>query len=210
MADPHTERTTILAGAWRWWADTLQAMDEPAWHRSTRLEGWDVAALVAHHSTLVHGFGRLVAHPVDGGGGTKSAVQMLRTFNEPGGLATTMATAVEQTARQRAGSLSPAELIAVFAQTAPEVVDAMGAAATAVVDYFGHGTMPIAEAASIAILEAVVHGLDLCAALDVDGSSLPDDAMHETVALLAAMADPVEFITVATGRSDTRVLPVLR
>jgi uncharacterized protein (TIGR03083 family) len=202
-------RCTTLATVWQWWAETVRSIDEAGWRRQTRLEGWDVAALTAHHATLVHGLGRLASQPVDAVAGM-TASTMLRRFNEPGGAATTMAPAVATTARQRAASVSRADLVAVFEEAAPQVVDTVRAAGPVVVDYFGHGTMPLEEAAAIAVLEAVVHGLDLAAALEIDAASLPDDALREVVTLLASMADPVEFITTATGRGDARVLPVLR
>lgn len=78
------------------------------------------------------------------------------------------------------------------------------------IDYFGNGTFPIVEVMSIAVLEAVVHGVDLCAAVDMPTASIPASPMQHTVTLLAAMADPVSFIEAATGRRSSPVLPVLR
>lgn len=78
------------------------------------------------------------------------------------------------------------------------------------IEYFGNGTLPTAEAISIATLEAVVHGLDLCAAVDVPVASIPQSPMQHTVGLLASIAEPLAFIDAATGRSSTPVLPVIR
>ena len=77
-----------------------------------------------------------------------------------------------------------------------------------VIEYFGDGTFPVAEAMSIAVLEAVVHGLDLCAAVDWPPSSIPPSPMQHTVGL-HDIAEPVSFIEAATGRTSTPVLPVL-
>jgi uncharacterized protein (TIGR03083 family) len=210
MDDVLADRCTILAGVWQWWAETLRTIDESDWLRPTRLEAWNVAALVGHHSLLVQGLGYLSSQPVDDAAVTTSAADMLRQFNEPGGLATRASGVVAEMARQQAASQSPAALTAVFAQTAPRVVDSIRAAGPIVVEYFGNGTFPLAETVSIAILEAVVHGLDLSAALDIENASLPSDATRETVALLASMADPLPFIEAATGRQAGPVLPVLR
>ena len=78
------------------------------------------------------------------------------------------------------------------------------------IDYFGNGRFPIAEAMSIAVLEAVVHGLDLCAAVGLPPTSIPAAPMRHTVGLLAHMAEPVAFVEAATGRTSAEVLPVLR
>ena len=78
-----------------------------------------------------------------------------------------------------------------------------------VVDYFGRAMLPLEEAVSIGILEATVHLLDLQRALGVP-PDLPAAGVEHTVALLAQMAPPVDFIELATGRSSATVFPVLR
>jgi hypothetical protein len=79
-----------------------------------------------------------------------------------------------------------------------------------VLDYYGQGSLPLSEAVSIVTMEAVVHGLDLCAAAGIGGQSLPAEATRATVGLLAAVADPGVFIEAATGRRTRAVLPVIR
>ena len=106
--------------------------------------------------------------------------------------------------------MSPDELVALFAVTAPEVVAAAEDAGPIVIDYFGNGTFPMSEVLSIAVLEAVVHGLDLSAAVGAPVDSIPKSAMDHTVALLASLAEPAAFIDEATGRRAGPVLPVLR
>jgi uncharacterized protein (TIGR03083 family) len=209
---PFDEVTDVLAQAWSWWADTLGAIehDEGSWRRPTRLEGWDVAALAAHHSFLVQGLGVLAANAVDGPPAVESAEAMLRRFNQPSGAAVTAAGMVADMARQAAAGISAAAQVAVFRDFAPSAVAAVRAAGPIVIEYFGHGQFPLAEAARIAILEAVVHGQDLCAALDVDPTSLPGEAVTATVTLLASIPGPLEFIEAATGRGATPILPVIR
>jgi hypothetical protein len=53
-----------------------------------------------------------------------------------------------------------------------------------------------------------MHGLDLADALR-HVADLPARAVAHTVDVLAQVAEPVEFIDAATGRSSTRVLPIL-
>jgi len=117
-----------------------------------------------------------------------------------GGVATTLAEVIAEMARRQAASMSPDELVALFAVTAPEVAAALQEA----------GPFPIAEVLSIAVLVAVVHGLDLCAAVGAPAGSIPRSAMDHTVELLASLAEPVAFVEAATGRSAGSVLPVLR
>ena len=205
-----SERCSALAEAWRWWATTLTDLDAAAWRLETRLPGWDVAALVAHTSLLVRGLSFLSSRPIDAAPAMRSAGEMLRHFNAPGGVATTLADEIAEMSRRQSTLTPPDDLIALFAVTAPAVIAAVEETGPIVIDYFGNGTLPIAEAMSIATLEAVVHGLDLCAAVDAPGASIPQSPMQHTVGLLASIAEPVTFIEAATGRSSTHVLPVIR
>jgi uncharacterized protein (TIGR03083 family) len=210
--DPFEQRCDVLAGAWSWWAATLGAIEEDseAWRRRTRLDGWDVAALVAHHGLLVQGVAFLAQHPIDAPAATRSAAAMLYRFNEPSGVADTAAAAVAEMARQQAASASTSDLVGLFRNAAPAAIDASRAIGPVVVEYFGNGPFPLAEVLSIAVMEAVVHGLDLCAALDIENCSIPSEAIGDVVALLASIADPVELIEAATGRNAAQVFPVVR
>jgi uncharacterized protein (TIGR03083 family) len=208
--DAFAERSAILGEAWQWWAMTLTELDAAAWQRETRLPGWDVAALAAHASLLVRGLEALSARPLDTEPTVQSARDMLRGFNVPGGVATALADGIAEMARRQAASTPPEELAALFSVRAPEVIAALEASGPIVIDYFGNGAFPLIEAMSIAVLEAVVHGVDLCAAVDVPTTSIPASPIQHTVALLAAMAEPVSFIEAATGRTSSPVLPVLR
>jgi uncharacterized protein (TIGR03083 family) len=185
-------------------------MDGDAWTRPTRLEGWDVTALVAHHGLLVAGIGFLTTRPLDAAPATASARDMLRRFNAPDGVANTAASAVAEFARQQAASMSREDLTARFLVEAPSVVAGVREAGPIVIDYFGNGTFPIAEALAIAIMESVVHGLDLADAIGTPADGLPEGPVQFTTELLANLAEPVDFIESATGRRPTDVLPVLR
>ena len=210
MTDDLVTRCELLADAWRWWAEMLEGLDEDDWVRPTRLEGWDVAALVAHHSLLVGGITVLASHPVDAAPATLTARDMLRRFNEPAGIANTAADGVAELARQQAATSSNDDLVARFLHDAPAAVAAVRDGGPTVIEYFGQGTFPISEAAAIAIMEAVVHGLDLCDAIGAGAYELPGDAARFTTELLASLPETVDFIDAATGRRPADVLPVLR
>src|SRR6476646_6520959 len=103
--DEFSARCDVLAEAWRWWATTVSGLDEAGWELETRLQGWDVAALVAHASLLVRGLGFLSSTPLEVEPVVRSARDMLRGFNAPGGVATTMADGIAEIARRQAASL---------------------------------------------------------------------------------------------------------
>jgi hypothetical protein len=88
---------------------------------------------------------------------------MLSGFDAPAGVAATLADGIAEMARRQAAAMSQGELVAVFEQFAPNVVAGVRATGPIVIESFGNGTFPIAEAMSIAVLGTVVHGLDLCA-----------------------------------------------
>ena len=209
--DALTERCRTLADAWGWWATTLPAVGEDAWRTGTRLPGWDVAALVAHATLLVQGLGYLATQPVDAEPAVGSARRHAPRLQRPGRRGDDIrGRALPSWRWRQAASMSADQLVAVFAETAPAVIAKVRAAGPIVVEYFGNGTFPIGEVLSIAVLEAVVHGLDLCAATGISASSIPPEALAHTVELLAGMAEPVTFIEAATGRTAADVLPLLR
>ena len=136
---------------------------------------------------------------------------MLRRFNAPGGLATTFATTLAVLARQQAAVTPTDDLIALFTVNGPDVVTAIEADGPTVVDYFGNGTIPIVEVMSIAILEAVVHGLDLSAAIDVTTSSIPAPGRCDTPsACLRAWPNRCRSSKPPPVAPPPLVLPVLR
>jgi uncharacterized protein (TIGR03083 family) len=203
------DRCQLLGATWGWWAATVGSLDDVEWHRSTRLEGWDVAALVAHHALLVPALGHLAVNPIDAAPATPTAAAMLRRFNEPDGAAHALADAVAARARQMAATQTTEGLIAVFTTGAPASIDAARTAGAIVIEYFRHGSLPLAEAMSIMIMEGVVHGLDLARAVDRPPEP-PAEAVQFTARLLADIADPVAFVEAATGRVRSEVFPVIR
>jgi len=116
---------------------------------------------------------------------------------------------VAAAAREDAAAYTPAQLIEPFSVTGPQTITRARELGSVVVDYFGRAMLALDEAVSIGILEATVHLLDLQRALEVP-PDVPGAGLEHTVGLLAEMAAPVDFIELATGRSQVAVFPVLR
>lgn len=211
-----TDRTLWddLEAAWHAWAAAVADLPAQDWERPTRLPGWTVAGLVAHYAPfpgLLHGFARAV--PAKGPPTHADAAELLAAFNRPQGLAHTMAGQIAEWAVQLAAESDRADLVAPFAATAPvAVAEARRTDCHRLVDYVGVAVLPFGEAARIFLLEAVVHYLDLADALALPRARerVGSGPLQRVAGLLAAMADPVEFIEAATGRTSLPVLPVLR
>ncbi|MGH3935553.1 MAG: maleylpyruvate isomerase N-terminal domain-containing protein [Pseudonocardiaceae bacterium] len=211
-----TDRTLWddLEAAWRAWAVTVADLSVQDWARPTRLPGWTVADLVAHHAPfpgLLHGFAQAV--PTQGPPTHADAAELIAAFNRPRGIAHTMAEQIADWAVQLAAQADRAQLIAPFARMAPTAVAAARRTdCHQLVDYVGVAVVPFGEAARIFLVEAVVHYLDLADALALPRAreQVGSGALRRVAGLLAAVADPVEFIETATGRRGLPVLPVLR
>jgi uncharacterized protein (TIGR03083 family) len=202
-----------LASVWRAWADTGRSLDDQDWHRPTRLPGWTVVALYGHHSAFPLHIEKFCSDPPSEAPQTHpDAPALLATLNRPGGPAHTMSHTVRDHAVDLAQRASRAELVGRFRDLAPR---ALSLAAQVdhgkLLNYGGMAVLPFRDALRIALMEAVVHYLDLATAV---GLSLPgpvDGApLSETVRLLAAVADPLDFVEYATGRSSVNMFPVVR
>jgi uncharacterized protein (TIGR03083 family) len=207
---PLFARCDELDEVWAAWAAQLGALPDEAWARPTRLPGWDVQALVAHHSLFpASGVPSMLGRRADGPPTVASAAHLLRRFNEPDGAATRLAPRVEEQARGVAESTPVADLVRRFTDDAPATIVLVREAGPIVVDYFGHGLLALDEVLRLAILEATVHLLDLDRALDAP-PVVPAAALHTTAVLLAEVAPSVDFVEAATGRTPLNPFPVIR
>jgi len=206
----YLERVDALAAVWRCWADVGQRLPADAWELPSRCEGWTVTDLYAHHS-FVPVVIAMAEPSSDGAASSMTAVDVLRGFNQPDGLAHQMAGTVKERAVEDARSVGREELVARFTDAAGRAVDALRAAEPSMgVPWPGvSGALRLGEAVRIILMEATVHLLDVVRAVGEE-PAVPPPALRETVDLLADLADPVAFVEVATGRSEERVLPVLR
>jgi uncharacterized protein (TIGR03083 family) len=201
-------RCDELDELWAAWAVQLRSMTPDAWALPTRLPGWSVDALVAHHSMFpASGVPSMLRRRTDGPPTIPSAVHMLRRFNQPDGAATRLAPKVEEQARGMADAMPVDALVRRFTDDAPATIAAVRAAGPIVVDYFGHGDLALSEALRLGILEATVHLLDLQRALAVP-LAIPPAGLHTTVVLLAEVAPEIDFVEAATGRTSAATLPL--
>jgi len=123
--------------------------------------------LYAHAASWPVGFARLVERVREVAPTHQTAAALLRDFNRPDGVAKRDAERVAAGAREDAAAYQPAQQIEQFAVTGPRAIARARQLGPAVVDYFGHAMLRLEEAASIGILEATVHLLDLRRALDL-------------------------------------------
>lgn len=199
----------LLAEAWASWAERGAALTAEEWERSTRLPGWSVRELYAHVAPVPEMFTGLRAAVQDGRPEVVDGAGILRAYNRPGGIAHTAAGQVAEAAKQAAEAVEPALLIARFGVEGPAALACLAdlPPGTAVAHPL-LGSVTVGALGEVALMEATVHLLDLIAA--VGGPPPAEGALDFTRALLARVADPVDFIEAATGRSAVAVLPVIR
>jgi len=204
-------RLDALEETWRAWGELGERLTDGQWSTATRCTGWDVAAVYAHHSA----FPLAMSEPpplVDGPAGQPvTAVEILRRFNSPGGIAHSMAETVADVAVADVGAHTHRELIERFVEYGPRVVHRLRAARPTLVLPWpaSGGVITLVEVLRIVLMEATVHLLDIQRALEYP-PDVPDLALNDTTRLLAELAPAVEFIEAATGRSADSPLPVLR
>jgi uncharacterized protein (TIGR03083 family) len=206
---PPEDRLTTLGLLWAAWEQQGRVLSAEQWQQPTRLGDWTVRMLYAHAAGWPVGFAHLVGQVREVAQTHASAAGLLGDFNRPGGIATSQADRVAAAAREHAAAYTRAQLIEPFAMTGPQAIATARQLGSVVVDYFGLAMLPLEEAVSIGILEATVHLLDLQRALDMP-PDVPRAGLEHTVGLLAGMTPPVDFIELATGRSQVALFPVLR
>jgi len=203
----YRQRIDALEAVWRQWAEVGGGLTDADWAAPSRCAGWDVAALFAHVGLFPHAV--LDPPPADRGDPV-TAVDILRRFNAPRGVARTMAAQVADAAVAMAAQAGPPGLVAFFADAGPRAVAALrDRPADGLVSWPAAGVTTWVEAIRIVLLEFVVHLLDVLDGLG-RAPDVPEPALRETAHLLADLADPVAFVEAATGRSAMSPLPVLR
>src|SRR5690625_5032087 len=207
----YRNRVDALEAVWCRWSEIGAGLSEPQWSSATRCTGWDVAALYAH----VGMFPSVLADPpraeVDASATVVTAVDILRGFNAPGGVAITMAEQVATAAVSSADRCERSALVAIFAEDGPRAIAALrNRGPRSLVPWPGADALTTwAEALRIVLMESVVHVLDVFDGLGLE-PNVPEAALRETTHLLAEVAEPVRLIEAATGRSSDAPLPVLR
>lgn len=202
-----------LGQAWRGWAELGKSLPDARWDTPTRLDGWNVRHVYAHYADAPATLAAVIrSETASAAPSFPDAASLLRHLQQPGGVAETGADSIRDAAVRSTEDRSMGDLVEQFATVAPEVLaDMRTRDLSRNFDYGGHGTVQIGEALRLALMEAVVHYFDMAAALELDvPGPMAGAPVRDTVALLAGIADPVNFIDVATGRAGNPVFPVLR
>jgi uncharacterized protein (TIGR03083 family) len=201
------DRLDTLGTLWAVWADAGRAMTDDQWRLPTRLDGWDVRSLYAHHGGWPLTLSRLVDRVRDEPPTYATAADVLRRFNAPDGVAHTARGRIAARAREDAAAHPIDEMVGQFTDVGPRAIEAARRLGPVVVD-LGGPVLRIEDAVSVGVIEATVHLLDLLRALGRE-PDVPAAGLAHTTAVLAAVADPVGFIEAATGRTETTPFPVL-
>jgi uncharacterized protein (TIGR03083 family) len=198
----------LLASCWQAWADAVAGFDEAVFERPTRCDGWTVRDVCAHATPRIDGLIALLRSPVDVPAAHTDAAELLRFFNTRGGPAETLAGTVADAARRAARAVNAAATSEAF-RAAAAWVRGNSIAPDTVVTYPVAGTVTVAAVTDVALLEAVVHGLDVA---DAAGApTLPAGAIAGVRDLLVRMTDAIALIDVATGRRPPdQLFPVVR
>jgi uncharacterized protein (TIGR03083 family) len=210
MDDVYLRRLDALEQIWQVWAQLGDSLTEEQWSAATRCPGWDVAAVYAHYSAFPLNLSTLPPPSDSPIGEPVTAVEILRRFNAPDGVAHTMAGTVADGAVTDAAAHTRRELADRFRVHGPRALNRLRhtkATAAGPWPHSGAVITPV-EALRIVLLEATVHLLDIQRALD-HPPAVPKRALQDTVQLLAELAPAVELIEAATGRSPHSPLPVM-
>lgn len=210
MDDVYLGRLDALEQIWQVWAQLGADLTEEQWSTVTRCPGWDVAAVYAHYSAFPLNLSTLPLSPDGAIGQPVTAVEILRRFNAPDGVAHTMAETTADQAVADAAAHTRRELVDRFSVHGPRALQRLRHTEPTAAGHWPHSGAVITpvEALRIVLLEATVHLLDIQRALD-HPPAVPTPALRDTVQLLAELAPAVELIEAATGRSTQSPLPVL-
>jgi uncharacterized protein (TIGR03083 family) len=195
---------------WTTWAERGAALTAAEWSTPTRLAGWSVRELYAHAAPVPDELLAFLSAGVERPAAVTAGADILRAFNRPDGLARVAAPAVADAAIRTAAAVSTADLVARFrAVTAPDFAARLRAVPPdRVVGHPVLGSVTVAALVEVSVMEQTVHLLDLVAA--VGGPPAPPAAVHRSLELVTAVADPVALLEALTGRGGTAVLPVIR
>src|SRR5262249_14669574 len=141
----------------------------------------DVAALFAHASVFPLALSALPPLPDEPAGEPMTAVEILRRFNSPDGVAHTMAGTVADRAVSDAAKHTRQELVDRFGAPARDALQALRQAGPSVVVPWpsSGGVITLAEALRIILMEATVHLLDAQRALE-QSPAVPAPALQDT------------------------------
>jgi uncharacterized protein (TIGR03083 family) len=198
----------VLADAWERWARRCAGLTEEQWSTATRCKPWDVRALVAHLCPNPEMFDMLDGAKTDEPPVVTDGADLLRRFNEPGGIAHTSADSLAEQAVSDAERLTPDAAVTRFNECAG-ILRATPMSDETVIKYPVVGTTTLAVVAEVALMEATVHLLDLADA--VGGVDPSHEALTATRDLLIAVPDAKAAVEVLAGRRPPEAaVPAIR
>jgi uncharacterized protein (TIGR03083 family) len=189
----------VLADAWERWARRCGELTDEQWSTATRCKPWDVRALVAHLCPNPEMFDMLDGAKTDEPPVVTDGADLLRRFNEPGGIAHTSADNLAEQAVSDAEHLTPDAAVTRFIECA-RILRAAPMSDETVIKYPVVGTTTLAVIAEVALMEATVHLLDLADA--VGGVEPSHEALTATRDLLIAVPDATAAVEVLAGRAE--------
>jgi uncharacterized protein (TIGR03083 family) len=198
----------VLADAWERWARRCGELTDEQWSTATRCKPWDVRALVAHLCPNPEMFDMLDGAKTDEPPAVADGAELLRRFNEPGGIAHTSADNLAEKAVSDAEHLTPDAAVTRFNECA-RILRATPMSDETVIKYPVVGTTTLAVVAEVALMEATVHLLDLADA--VGGVEPSHEAVTATRDLLIAVPDATAAVEVLAGRAAPETaVPAIR
>jgi uncharacterized protein (TIGR03083 family) len=198
----------VLADAWERWARRCGELTPDQWSAPTRCSPWDVRALVAHLCPNPEMFDMLGGARTDESPVVTDGADLLRRFNEPGGIAHTAADDLAEQAVSDAEHLTPDAAVTRFNECA-RILRATSMSDETVIKYPVVGSTTLAVVAEVALMEATVHLLDLADA--VGGVEPSHEALTATRDLLIAVPDATAAVEVLAGRAEPSVaVPAIR
>jgi mycothiol maleylpyruvate isomerase-like protein len=164
--------------------------------------------LVAHLCPNTEMFDMLDGAKTDEPPAVADGAELLRRFNEPGGIAHTSADNLAEQAVSDAEHLTPDAAVTRFNECA-RILRATPMSDETVIKYPVVGTTTLAVVAEVALMEATVHLLDLADA--VGGVEPSHEALTATRDLLIAVPDATAAVEVLAGRAaPSAVVPAIR
>jgi uncharacterized protein (TIGR03083 family) len=198
----------VLADAWERWAVRCGELTQEEWSTPTRCNPWHVRALVAHLCPNREMFDMLDGAKTYEPPVVTDGADLLRRFNEPGGIAHSTAHDLAEQAVSDAEHLTPDAVVTRFNECA-RILRATPMSDETVIKYPVVGTTTLAVVAEVALMEATVHLLDLADA--VGGVAPSHEALTATRDLLIAVPDATAAVEVLAGRAAPETaVPAIR
>ena len=200
MSDPIFEEDEVTAAfrfASHWWRSLVGAVTEDRWPQQA-LGEWNLIELVAHTNRVYTTLLDYVEGPTKDPAPIESASQYLRIVLAE----QTPHVHIAERARQEAARYGGRDPIVITEDLANRALKLVEAAPAQTVMHLFVGEMVLPQYLATRIVELVVHGTDLSAAIGLP-TDPPKEAVRIAHAVLAALAKPADLVAMTrliTGR----------